>query len=511
MLTSPALEDFMVWTTLLVLTSAAGSLQQTSPAWQFTSPDTIGAVQVTPFGTLAVQTGHGVVVLDIATGQTVWSRDDARAFDVIERSPYGVLSTDSSLELIDFETGRVRWSFGQLGLTWLRYIAQPDHGLILVYGGAEAAGLAVGALDIASGTLRWIQPDLFGAPHFAEHRDDIRLSAGPPILWDSDTTMVLSPNYGGPIKLDARTGTLLWRIDTLANQKPPDPRDRSGAPLAGEGRIFVPYGKRLLAVESETGRVIWNHHDKYNGLITQMELTPHGLLIRGRPDHDDPVSAPFLDLVDPATGASRWNSPLKHLDYATPFTVIGDSVLVVAKGTFWAVGLESGTPNSLMKLHLDGGDAAYALEVVAGGFLIASAQNMLLLDSLRREQYRVYYPAVGASLLAKLASTVLIVGLDVASVASAGKTGYAPMITNNPVLSARYRASRLAESSHFLFTSQKDDPGHNGFSFVRIDRSNGHETGRVWVTERHPHYVLDPASGTLFLLSGKGQVQALRF
>lgn len=493
--------------------------QQTTPAWRYTSPDSIGAFQVTPFGTLAVQTGSSVLVLDLATGQPIWSRSDARRFDVIAGSPYGVLRTaDATLELIDFETGVRRWSFANVALRWMSYIPMPERDLLLAYGHSDPTSFEVYAVELESGNVRWVVADLFAAPQLAEHRKDvhlmgenIHLTGGQAVLWDTDTTMVLYPSHGGPIKLDARSGRLYWRVDPLLTQRPPDPRDRHGELLAAGGRVFVPYGKRLLAVDGETGRVLWNHRKNNAGLIAQMELTRHGLLIRGRPARGGPASAAFLDLLDPATGASRWESALTSLDHATAFGLIGDTAFIAAEGRLWRVDLATGVKTEIAQLRFEGREKPSVLEAMPEGFLLVSSQNIALVDPSGRQQYHKYYPAVGASFLAQLASTVFIIGLNVASISTMQQTGGAILITRNPVLSARYRQSQLAESYHFLFTDQKDEADHEGFSFVRLEKLTGFERGRVWVTDRQPRYVLDPGSATLFVVVGKAELQALRF
>lgn len=496
----------MVWTTLLVLTSAAGLMQQTSPAWQFSARDTIGAVRLTPFGTLAVQTGGGAYVLDVATGQPIWSRPEIRALDVLEFTPYGLARTERGFELVYLQDGAPRWSLPNSTVRIRSYLGMPERELLLVYGVADTNPLVVHAIDIESGAVRWSRGDWFASPRkLASWRPSIELDDHA-VLWDTDSTMVLYPSHGGPIKVNGRTGEFIWRVDSLVSLTPPDPFNRSGELLAGDGRIFVPYGKRVLAVEAATGRVLWDHHDKYDGLITQMELTGQGLLIRGRPDRDDPVTAPFLDLLDPETGVSRWNGALEELSHATAFTLIGDTAFLVANDRLFGVSLATGDFREVAKLNFEGRDAATVLEVGERAFVAIGSQNMVRLDASGMQQYHVYYPAVGASFLAKFASTVVLVGLSVASARQGGSVIY-----YNPVLSARYYASRLADSLHFIFTSDKNEPGRNGFTIVRISKRHGRETGRVWVTERKPRYVLDPVTGTVVLRVGKQELQALRF
>lgn len=505
----------MLWMTLLALTAGttAGLVQQSTPAWRFTTLDRIGAVQLTPFGTLAVQTGDGVVVLDIATGQAAWQRRDARSFDIIEATPYGIVSTAAGLELVDFETGATRWSLRALPLDRVRsYIAMPERELMLIYGAADTSQLVVLAVSMDSGHVRWRQAGLFNAPEkLASRRQSITLADATPVLWDTDTTMVLYPSHGGPIKLDGRTGHLLWRLDTLRSRKPPA-RGEGYSPMLAEGaRIFVPYGKSLMAVDAGTGNVLWSQEEVFDRRIAQMELTPHGLLIRGGPGERDPFPRSFLDLLDPALGDPLWEQQLERLEYPTPFLIIGDTAFLAAKGRLLGVDVRTGAVREITTLGFEGRDVPYTLEAVEHDFLVVGSQNLTLIDRRGHEVYRLYYPAVGASLLAKIASSTLILAVNVASVATANRNGGMTLITYNPVLSTRYRASQLAASFHFVFTSQKDEPNRDGFSFVRLDTRLGLERGRVWVTDRTPAYVLDPVTATLILRVDKRELHALRF
>jgi putative pyrroloquinoline-quinone binding quinoprotein len=512
----------MVAPLLLALTL---TVQQTAPAWRFTSPDTLGAAEMTPLGTLAVQTTGGLVVLDVETGQTTWTRADTRAFDLVPFTPFGVVQTDRGLELIDMETGITRWAFRSLPLTQVRsYVPIPERALVLVYGVVDTNPLVVLAVGLDSGIVRWRQDGLFDtSPWLSERRPKITLARFQPVLWDSDTTMVLYPSHGGPMKIDARTGALLWRADTLRDEKTPALSDGYSPMLLDGGRIYVPYGKRLMALDAATGRVLWDREKQFEGVIRQIQPTARGLLVGGLPKRGDrgtwKVPKPFMDLVDPETGTSRWEKPFNRLDDATRFGIIGDTAFLAAKDKLFAVDLKTGTAREVIDLQFQGGDSPYTLEALEEGFLLVGRQNLALIDTLSREKYHVYHPAVGASLLAKIASTALIVAANVASAAiaqgQANRTGGVvmyPMITSNPVLSARFTASQLAESYHFLFTSGKgDDLDRHGFSFVRIDKRDGREAGRVWVEDRSPDYVLDSVTPIVFLWVSKHELQALRF
>jgi hypothetical protein len=79
------------------------------------------------------------------------------------------------------------------------------------------------------------------------------------------------------------------------------------------------------------------------------------------------------------------------------------------------------------------------------------------------------------------------------------------------VATERYRATVAARRYVHMLTEAPDSVGHNGFSFIRLDKDTGAESGRVWVDRRNPSVALDAGTGTVYLLVGKSTINALRF
>ncbi|HXV86726.1 MAG TPA: PQQ-binding-like beta-propeller repeat protein, partial [Gemmatimonadales bacterium] len=330
-----------------------------------------------------------------------------------------------------------------------------------------------------------------------------------------DSGVILYPNYGGPIKLDLFSGALRWRAESLANRDPPTRRDGWAPPLLHQGVLYVPYEKRMMALRSSDGQILWDRQDKLEGRAFQLAHTPHGLLVLTVPGPNDVGMihdpAPGLELLDPGTGASVWPKRISRLGGTGLFLARGDSAYISAKNKLFALHLPSGVLLEERKLEFEGGEDAGRIEPWNGGLLIQGHQNLLLLDSLGGEVYFRYFKAPGKSLFAKIASTALIVAFNVASYSVTPPGGMYTVITNNPVLTARYHATERARDYVYMLTSEPDASGRTGFSLVRVHRADGSETGRVWVDDRSPDMALDPITGTVFLKTSDTQIVALRF
>ena len=65
-------------------------------------------------------------------------------------------------------------------------------------------------------------------------------------------------------------------------------------------------------------------------------------------------------------------------------------------------------------------------------------------------------------------------------------------------------------ASYFIFTDESMG-AREGFSLARIDKTSGSETGRLWLDERNPNYIVDEVTETVFFQADDSIVTALRF
>ena len=335
----------------------AGVLLAQSAQWRYGASGDITSVWVAPGGNVVVETTDQITALDPATGAPAWTRASLQGahdhwwFTTAEDSAEGMLDLGDRLEAIDLKTGVTRWDTPSLGITTVKgYVAVGERRLLLVYGGSAQDSSALFAVDLASGQIRWrraspftVAPkryraltrmkDEFGAWLGAEQRPQAV----------ADSTFLLYISEDGPVLVNVNSGAFVWRASSLAGKRPPALRDAYPWILIADSVAYIPREKELHAIRLRDGSPLWSNPPEFPSRVRQLQLTTFGLLVRGvRRDEDAVKDGSFVDLLDPATGASRWPKPYKrgwsvlHAQDApawiSPFVVRGERVYFESDG-----------------------------------------------------------------------------------------------------------------------------------------------------------------------------------
>lgn len=497
--------------TVILPFAAAPLVAQTPPIWRYTATTPIAFVQVTPLGNLVVATPEGLVGLDPSSGAAAWKRDDLKdlerkSFAVIRQSRFATVRVGKSVEVIDLATGATKWRMPPPGDV-RPYLPIPERGLILAYGTNDSRTPVLLAADLETGAVRWEHLQPFDAAPEDLEQDYVGQQ---PALWVSDSTFVLYISKDGPVLVHVRTGAWLWRADSLQGKKPPAP----GVPVRGvsydwhshatlllaDSVVYVPFEKRLQAIRTRDGMPLWGEAPQFSTPIAQLERTAQGIVVRGQPG---PTHKAWLDLIHPATGASRWRKQVRGLENVTPFVVGEGRVYVAANKKLVAVSLDDGTATEVARLEFEGGEQPFQLERRGDGLLLIGHQNLLLLDSSGTERYHAYHPAPGRSTLSKVALGALTVVEGVVDAALDGSGSY-------PNLGLRYTASEQARDYAYSVAHEKDSTGHKRPVFLKLNKDDGRVTGRVWLEDKRPDYRLDRAAAMLYLRQGDTEILAFR-
>lgn len=497
----------------LVGLSRLASAQEQAPLWRFTSHEQIRYRAVTQLGSLLVSTDSAVRVLDLGTGDTVWTRSDLqgltrRAFWFIPETPYALVQarsherTPGIWAVIDLRTGVTRWD--KAAIPFARIFGSVillDRNLLMVAGVKSAGGpIAAVALSPDSGVLRWTLDSLvdsLAAPHPSDTTACFCLAAQAP-LFDSDSTVIVAPTPGGLVRLDTRSGRLLWTQDTIRNNTPSELEGY--APLATDsGLLYVPFERGIIALRIDDGTIAWRGQRKYKGVVHQMALLPEGLLLGITPQVGTTDTKSYLDLVDPRTGVSRWHSPLGGFSAATAF-IVANGAVHFAAGTHWYeidVAGDSVRREFNYYDELAGGEHPYQAEFRDSLYLLISAQGLLAVDTAGNPVFHTYHAAPGASFLKQFALVALGVAMIAASVAAARSGGPTPVFIPGrvPVVAARARAMSYADRYLYMYTGDPPDTSERkGFWLTKIDKRDGSTVGWLRFKDRHPEYTLDPAT-----------------
>jgi hypothetical protein len=287
--------------------------------------------------------------------------------------------------------------------------------------------------------------------------------------------------------------------------------------VAADGSVHVAYDKKVLAIDAADGKVRWSRREDFRSRVAQMEMTPRGLLVRGAmektPMNKNRSWRPFLALLDAATGATVWTTEKEEFHGRSAFLVEGDRVVIALREGLAAFDLASGRVEKAMdRPRFEGGEEPCCVEPLGEDrYLLSSSQNLQVVDLREaRTVYHAYFKAPGWSLLAKIGAVALVAaeGAAVAAVAPPGYTmSLDPAYT---MLTEKFKATVDASRYRYLFTEAPDAAGRAGFSVVRVDKETGKEAGRVWTEDRHPHYVVEPVTGTVVLATDR-RLTASRF
>src|SRR2546422_4790320 len=165
-----------------------------------------------------------------------------------------------------------------------------------------------------------------------------------PLVWNGALYGIT--NWSVVFAVDARTGKERWRWDPEVNQVAVRPRICCGVVNRGlaiyEGKIFAPaIDGRLLALDAETGKVVWEARVAYpqeQHTITMAPRIAKGKVIIGVSGAEYPVRG-FFDAFDAKTGQKAWRFYTVPGDPSKPYE--NEALKKAAatwEGEFWKLG-----------------------------------------------------------------------------------------------------------------------------------------------------------------------------
>ena len=503
----------IVLAALTVSVTAASAQHPT--LWRETLSSRVVTFGPTPFGSVLVQLTSGLFALDPETGKHLWSRADVTGspIDVVPGTTVAFVRTARGRVVLDLESGQDRWKPTTLGFSHIKGgVDLPSRGLVLVYGVTAESSHTLMAVRYETGEVLWKQTTLFAGPDLAPKARRVNYTA---YALDTDDTVVLAPtedggfmegrpSRAGLIRLDLGSGQVLWRIPENALHSGRADWEPPGVTMfADDGRIFQSYERTLLAVSTGEGKVLWTRKEKFPSPISQLVSTPHGLLVRGATvGPDDKISGgAYLTLLDPATGATKWTTEKTKFEGRSSFLIEDDTIMIALKKGVATYDLSSGRLLTTVRWpEFDGTEDPCCLERFDDGrLLVWSSQNLRMLDSSDTLLYSRYFKAPGASFMTKLAAAT------VAEVFARISHSY----VENPAVTAKYRATVHAGRFAYVFT-ESPGQGPTKFALVRVDKSTGQESGRVWLADRTSKYLLEPVTGVAVVLEDNS-LSAVRF
>lgn len=450
-----------------------------------------------PRPVLVIGSEDGLAGVDVLDGSTIWNREDLRKINSAEfdflGNGYATVTRAGAIQLLDLETGETRWDTRELELPGVRgFLWGPRPDDLLLYMDVEEAPSTLAMVDVETGEVRWRQNGLFQeAPEVFERKGVSYLLGHQPPVMDTDSTFVLYISPDGPMKLNLETGSLIWRAEHLAGRDVPLSRRGYSGILDRDGVLYIPSEEGLVALNAADGTPIWEatHLERP---VSWMGWTRHGLLVKGTDWHrvkERWYQSGYPDVLDPATGKSRWSKPFGKLKYASNFVPQEDTLFVAADRDLYGIDLRDGSHRRIAHFKLHKGDVApTALYPSEDRFIVHSGRNLLRFDREGALLTHLVYPTPGLSLGERLRGTAGI----------GDGTVYRP-------------AARRGGTFVYVYTDEPDRMEREGFSIVKIDAFEGRERARVWIDDRNPTYVIEPSTGTVIWMRDEKEIAALRF
>ena len=280
---------------------------------------------------------------------------------------------------------------------------------------------------------------------------------------------------------------------------------------------------------------------KIKGQLERAELTPVGLLYVSR---SDATMNGEVNVIDLGTGEPKYKDAIEGRKPGVLLYAPDGATLYVFAGKdrrLYSVNRQDGTYRALSgEIKLQGGEDPTALELRAGGLVLSSSQNLVVLGRDGQIKQQIYHPApqlpgllralyriqsVRAGLYGAAASAYGDAFADAArqSRDTAAKQVYNQLATAytqggaqlqgyssqaSALASKRFKASLSAPSSMFMLTRA---PEGSGNVLLQIDKDSAQPRARVNLgKEREPVYAVDDIAGMLFLQTASGTLVGYR-
>jgi outer membrane protein assembly factor BamB len=526
------------WLAGLLVGAGLALAADVQPRWVKSFDREINWQKLSDSGYLILGTDEALFALDPATGETAWSLDQFKKMpeDFIEMLPGtqfaavtykgGPLGFGATTYLVDVTSGKIQWDSAALELgnsTGQFYL--PDAGGLLLFGTSKKGKMTLKLVDLATGKETWSNDGLFKkAPATFPISEKKKLRLGVmgnqrPLYVEGKGILELVSPMGLRL-LDASSGKLLWTSKLKVKAVPALRSGYAQMAISRDGKtVFVPMDQNLWAVKLSDGSLAWAKPAKLKGIVYQMQVTDQGVVLRGGPGGPKGKGKPFITVVDAGTGLQTWKKPFKDLDDASSFIVKDGRIVIYADKAIHSIDLKDGSSKELAdKIRFGNSEIPGTLELRKNGYLLKSSQNLALYDFDGKQKWHTYNPAPQASLLAKVASTALIMAANAASAAAAYDRAMATgmdqkytLITSNPVMSQRFKQSEASDNFVYMLADVGKGSQKAGAGIFQVDKTTGENTKSVVLGTKEPEYEVDELGGQLFFKSGSKEITCYKF
>ena len=337
-----------------------------------------------------------------------------------------------------------------------------------------------------------------------------------PIAYTSNNSGIMHLGLGHLAEYDFATGQPNWQFDFKPYKIKKPGKDNSDTPsYPSKGyavmkidqktnTLYFPFRDMLIAVDAKTGQAKWEPKANRVGKVRDLHILPEGILV---------LKSNGLQLIDPATGAEKWDKPLKVKGAESGLLVQdGDVFYMVSKKYLLKIDVAKKSAKQLTdKIKFSGNESFSSIEMVGDLIVMGSSQNIVGINkNSGKIEYQKYYKAPGAS-LATIAQNVALASVAMASTMNSQRIGQQNADAKGNYTYHQYTpamrdsGTRNSSASHdFKYINTKFKG--KGFGLAKINKKTGELDEEIIIGDRSPTYATDENANLIFYKSDKKKV-----
>ncbi|WP_299225059.1 PQQ-binding-like beta-propeller repeat protein [uncultured Psychroserpens sp.] len=261
---------------------------------------------------------------------------------------------------------------------------------------------------------------------------------------------------------------------------------------------------------SYDGKTLFKKPLKTGENILTMAQTPQGLIY---------ITSEDANIVNLETGEQVWKKPLKYKRadaVSSDYDAKNDRYLISADDELFSIDANTGEASVLAESDFEGKEAPTSVEVRAGGILLTSDQNMMLLDWQGETSWHEYHRAPGKSAFGAILAGVTAVATAATAMAAYDAANqnrnrlgnytdrgqrYADLGDGMAAASGasvaemlkRFKATSATQNAQFILTKLDE-----GVGLVKVNKDTGVVEKEIILKDKKPEYQVDEFGGYLY-------------
>ncbi len=339
-----------------------------------------------------------------------------------------------------------------------------------------------------------------------------------PIAFTGKETAILHIGLGSLCEYNLISGKPIWQFNwepyKVKKPKPKGKGDRSSDLKRGYGMmkldkatntLYFPFRNILIAVDAKTGKAKWDIKANKIGKAKEIYITDDGVVL---------LTPKGLQLIDKATGISKWDKPIKIKGVDGGLLINNEGKFyVISKKSIEKIDIASSTSTTLVdKIKFQGGDSFSSLELFNDLIVLSGSQNVVGVNKTSGEiLFSTYYKAPGSSIMS-IAQNAVLAGVSIAATQNSRNLNSRNANANSgeytyhqytPALRSSGGSTTVEAGKNLYISTKFKDDDTKGFGIAKVNKETGKTLKKIVIGDRDPLYVVDENEGVIFYKSDK--------